>query len=383
MTVHYRASHHERRGFALPAAIMALVLLSALVAGALYLSTEELRAGRGDLASQRALAAAESALERAIVTWDTRRNTALDIGASATLDERVSPNGDRATVTATRVQRMAVWLTAIATSPADGRPIPARHTLAASLRLSAPSFPLTAALTAAGMVTVRAGTVAGEDASIVGAMACADNAPADVAGLLVPNSLLACGATCSGAAPAGVSGAPAVGVDAALTTDSGRIALFGSEGRATLEQRATTLPAGTFVPRPIESAGVCITADPLNWGSPLGGACADHYRIVHVRGDAVLGAGAVGQGVFLVDGTLRLEPGARFDGVVVAGNDIDVTGTGAVINGAAFALDADRTDGSRVADGGEVRFVSCAVRRASLGVARLEHTPGRWWAELR
>ena len=38
-----------RAGFALPAAIIALVLLSALVAGALFVSTEELRSGRSDV----------------------------------------------------------------------------------------------------------------------------------------------------------------------------------------------------------------------------------------------------------------------------------------------------------------------------------------------
>ena len=61
-----RMAHADRGGFALPAAIMALVLLSALVAGALFVSTEELRAGRTDLADQRAMATAEWALERAI-----------------------------------------------------------------------------------------------------------------------------------------------------------------------------------------------------------------------------------------------------------------------------------------------------------------------------
>ena len=69
-----------RRGFALPTAIIALVLLSALVAGALFVSTEELRAGRGDVADQHALSTAEWALERAISDWDARRNTPHLVG---------------------------------------------------------------------------------------------------------------------------------------------------------------------------------------------------------------------------------------------------------------------------------------------------------------
>ena len=362
---------------------MALVLLSALVAGALYVSTEELRAGRGDVASERALAAAESALGRAVVAWDAQRSTSLLIGTSATVERWSSASGDRAEVTATRVGSRTIWLTA-ASSGADGRTIPARHTIAASLRLVGPRFPLSAALTAAGKVTIRDATVDGRDASTGGVtpMACADDANADVAGLVVPDALLACGATCSGGVPAGVSGSPPVGVEAGLTTDSAFS--FGDDTPATLARRAAfVLPGGTFAPRPSVAGDACDVQDPLNWGDPAGGVCGNLFRIVHVRGDAVLGAGSVAQGVLLVDGALRVEPGARFVGVVVAANDIEVVGIGASITGAAFAMDADRAGESLVADGAEVRFSSCAVRRTELGIAHLVRTPGRWWAELR
>jgi hypothetical protein len=144
------------------------------------------------------------------------------------------------------------------------------------------------------------------------------------------------------------------------------------------------LESGAYAPRPSTNGGVCDTADPLNWGDPAGGgACADYYRVVRIRGDAVLSAGSVGQGVLLVDGTLRVDAGARFAGVVIAGNDIEVRGAGATITGVAFAKDRDRLDGSTIADGGAVRFARCVVQRAALGVAHLARTPGRWWAELR
>jgi len=372
-----------RRGIALPAAIMALVLLSALVAGALYVSTEELRAGRGDLASERALAAAEAAVERAVGSWDAQRNTSLTVGTSAVV-ERWSGSGDRADVTATRVGLRSVWLTAAATSGADGRIIPARHTIAASLRLVGPRFPLRAALTAAGKVTIRDATVDGRDASTIGVppSACVDEANTDVAGLLVPDALLACGAMCSGGTPAGVMGSPPVAVDAGLT--SAAASAFGEDTPATLVRRADlVLAAGTYTPRPTVAGDRCEVEDPFNWGDPAGGACGDLFRIVHVRGDAVLGTGSVAQGVLVLGGRLRVEPGASFVGVVVAANGIEVVGQGASITGEAFTADADGAGESLVADGAEVRFSSCAVRRTALGVARLTRTPGRWWAELR
>jgi hypothetical protein len=380
-----RVVRGTRSGFALPAAIMALVLLSALVAGALYVSTEELRAGRGDVASQRALVAAESALEAAIASWDPRLNATLLPGARATLVRRTISNGDHVEVTAVRVQRMAVWMTAVARSTADGRPIPARHTIAASLRLMAPRFPLSAALEAGGMVTVRDGIVDGTDGSAGGStsLACAGDVPADVAGIIVPDTLLACDATCTGSVPAGVTGTPPVSRSATLTSDSS--AAPGDSLTTMLGRRASAVfGGGAYAPRPSTTGELCDTADPLNWGDPAGaGVCADFYRVVHVRGDAVLSAGSAGQGILLVDGSLSVEAGARFAGVVIAQNDIEVRGAGATITGVAFARDRDRVGGSQIADGGAVRFASCVVRRAALGAAHLARTPGRWWAELR
>jgi hypothetical protein len=102
-----------------------------------------------------------------------------------------------------------------------------------------------------------------------------------------------------------------------------------------------------------------------------------------VLGSATLAAGARGQGILLVDGSLRLEDNAQFAGVVIAGNDIEVAGEGASIVGVAFAGDADGVGASGVGSGGTIRYSSCAVARATLGSARLVRTPVRWWVELR
>ena len=100
-------------------------------------------------------------------------------------------------------------------------------------------------------------------------------------------------------------------------------------------------------------------------------------------GSASLAAGSVGQGILLVDGSLRVASGARFDGIVLVRNDVTVDGAAAELTGAVIALDADAADGSLVRDGGSIRFASCVAHRALLGAARLARTPGRWWVELR
>jgi hypothetical protein len=372
----------HRRGFALPAAVIALVLLSVLVVGALFLATEELRAGRTDVATQHALSAAEWGLDRAVASWDAQLNTRLPIGDSRVLLEW-GEGSDSVEVAALRVREHAFWVTSHATSGADGRAIPARTTVGAAMRLVLPRAPVRAALTVAGGVTVDGGTVDGGDmrATADATGVCASIDVVDVAGIIVPDSSRVCGTTCTGPAT-GVFGAPPVATDSGLTSDSGA-ALRGIRG-AFAAGVSTTMAGGALSPAPVVVGGECILTSALNWGDPTsGGPCADHYPVVHVRGDAVLTAGALGQGVLLVDGTLRLEAGARFFGLAVVANDVIVAEPGAVITGAVMAGDGDRGEGSVVAGGGAIRFSGCVVRRALLGAARLTPTPGRWWAELR
>ena len=367
----------SRPGFALPSAIIALVLLSALIAGALFVATEELRAGRGDVADQRALSVAEWALERAIANWDARHNSRIGVGQSVVIAQGDAVSREPFDVTATRVQRNAFWVTARGSSGVDGGRTPARHTIAASVRLVGPTFPLRAALSVGAAVTIDNGVVDGRDPRTSTDLACRDDTPADLAGIVTPDTAAVCGVSCTGAIPSGVFGAPPVASGSSLTSDStvsGMAAAVAS----------FSLAAGSYAPRPALAGGDCDRNDPLNWGEPGGSSlCADYFPVIHVAGDLVMNAGAMGQGLLVADGSVRLEAGARFVGVVIAKNDIAVVGPGAMIDGIAFAGDVDRADGTRVADGGAITFNRCAVRRAELAAARLVRTRERWWLELR
>lgn len=371
----------RRAGFALPAAIIALVLLSALVAGALFVSTEELRSGRGDASDQRALAAAEWALDRAILAWDPRRNTAQAVGTTVVLVTEFSPPNDTVVVTATRVQRDAVWMTATATGGGDGRGIPARHTIGGSLHLVTAVVPMRAALTARGGVSVDGGIIDGRDALAPDAPNSICSGDAAAAGVAVPDASKVTCPTCATSPTSGVFGSPPVDSTAALDS----AAWSGDESVSALARRpALELPGGNYTPRPSTTNDDCDRGDVLNWGDPTSSSpCTDWFPVIHILGDAVLGPGSIGQGILVVEGSLRLEASARFLGVVVASGDIQVTGLGAEITGAAFAGGANPEAISRVSEGGAIRFASCAVRRAVTGAAHLAHTRGRWWVELR
>lgn len=376
-----------RRAFALPAALGVLVLLTALVAGALFVSTEEVRAGRTELAQQRSLAAAEWGAERAIAQWDPASNVALEPGRAATLLVAAPVPGTTVEVAVTRLRPRALWLVAHAATSGDRAGPAARQAVGTSLRLVGPRFASGAALTAAGQVVVAdGGTIDGRagDPAEWGSSVCRDAGEAgDVAGVAVPDTTRVCGSTCGGDVPLLFGDPPKLPAASAL--DPAAYERFGDESLAQLAGRAAiVLPGGVYAPAPAVAGGSCHRGAPLNWGDPARAtSCADHAPVIHVRGDLTLAPGSAGQGVLLVDGDVRVEPGAWFAGVVVAGDDVVVSGPGAAITGAVLARDRDAIDGSSVAGGGAVRYAPCAVARAELAAARLARTPVRWWAELR
>lgn len=83
-------------------------------------------------------------------------------------------------------------------------------------------------------------------------------------------------------------------------------------------QATVTLPGGAYRTEPTYQNGACNRSDPTNWGDGLTrtAPCANHFPIIHIRGDAAL-RGLQGQGILLVDGDLRLEGNYEFFGVVV------------------------------------------------------------------
>jgi len=95
-------SKPERRtGFALAAALLALLLISALVTGVFFAATEETKIGVTSVERQFALAAAESAIEMTIASWNA--DSVGPIGVSATRTSLVEAAGMSAVVYITRL----------------------------------------------------------------------------------------------------------------------------------------------------------------------------------------------------------------------------------------------------------------------------------------
>src|SRR5687767_14645462 len=133
----------RRRGFALPVAVFAIVIIGALVAGAFFASTQELRIGTNMLQQTRALGAAEFGLNQTQANWVGTWNTTMQRGQVRTLTPATS-DGSVATVRVTRLNDQAFL---IASEGVSGQ---ARRRTAKLLVLNLPQINFLAALTARG-----------------------------------------------------------------------------------------------------------------------------------------------------------------------------------------------------------------------------------------
>jgi Tfp pilus assembly protein PilX len=104
------SSESKDDGFVLLGALLAIVLIGALVAGALFAVTEDTKAGATGIARDVALIAAESAI--GITVRDRAADLPAVIGAAGTTSSRVDGPGAPAIVYITRLDSTTYWIVA-------------------------------------------------------------------------------------------------------------------------------------------------------------------------------------------------------------------------------------------------------------------------------
>jgi type II secretory pathway pseudopilin PulG len=104
------SSESKDDGFVLLGALLAIVLIGALVAGALFAVTEDTKAGATGVARDVALIAAESAI--GITVRDRAADLPAVIGTAGTISSRVDGPGAPAIVYITRLDSTTYWIVA-------------------------------------------------------------------------------------------------------------------------------------------------------------------------------------------------------------------------------------------------------------------------------
>jgi hypothetical protein len=144
---------HDRRGMALALTLVALVIVGAFVASALFSGTEEQRMGENSRLLQQSFGVAEGAAYGAIGTWPANRSAYTGRRAYP-LDSGVSLRTDPSQIgsysgSLYRLNR-TLYLVDVTGRDTTGR---ASHRLGLLLRIVSPQADIQAALTLAGPVT--------------------------------------------------------------------------------------------------------------------------------------------------------------------------------------------------------------------------------------
>ena len=375
----------RREGFAMVIAMVAIVVIGALIAGAFFTSTQEYRIGRNSLVAQRAYSAAEAGVTQPIQGWIKALNLSVNKGVTRAPDTLKLPGGDIAVRRLTRLDDYTFWVTSDGYAGGTGGQLASHARVNTIYRLAIPSFNIQGALTVKSKVEIKGSSlVDGTDLvppDWVAGGVCPAPGPA-VAGVAGADTSIVCSGNCPDNGKARMFGDPPK-LESTTAGDPNTYIKFGDITWTNLAANADIkLPGGTYDPEPTPS-GACDLKNTSNWGDPARTTqCADYFPIIYVKGDLKVAANAMGQGILLVEGSLEMSGGFVFNGIVIAQGDVKSTGHGNKVVGSVFAGNTYDTDSNNVNGNAEVHYSSCAIDRAQKGSATVVRAKQRGFAQI-
>jgi hypothetical protein len=371
------ATMRSRTGLALPMVLGAITLIGTLIAGVMFLATQDYRVGANTLNESRAEAAAEMGLNRLTTDWDPSKNTTT-VAGDTLRKNYTDVGGASVSVFVTRLPGPFFWAVSEAQTRGNALQYGSRRRYGSLFRLNTPAVNFLGAVTAAGNIRVSGSvTVSGNDSTPTG-WSCTGTKTN------MPGSVITPTATSTVNGSVSISGNPPFTTSAAAG-DTNTYFNYGSSTYTTLAAAADiTLPGGNYTGMgPALTGTACNKASSLNWGDPTrpGGACASYFPIIHVTGDLKV-TGGTGQGILLIDGDFTKAGNFSFYGVVIARGAIKSTGSNNLIEGAEMAASIDEGDAVTLAGNTQIQYSSCAVQQALSASSSLVATKGRAWVNL-
>lgn len=377
----------SRSGFALPAAVFALVVVGVLVTGGFYLARQETRIGVASERSTSAFYLAERGAMEVMSEWDVSTYGSLPTWGttvkSDTTDEGVW------SVRVTRMNTRLYFLLATGTvQEGSGMFGNASRMLGMIARLTTADIEPSAALTTVGDLTIGGSSyIDGDNEDPSGWSGLCDPLGPDKPGVLIDDTTNVKYAGGS----YGLDGDPALAEQPSLTPDS--LLTFGELKFDNLVAlRDITIPGGATItklePDSVSVGGnyLCDTGHWTNWGNPdnPSGMCGSYFPIIYASGDLSISSNDKGQGILLVEGNLSVQGGHEFFGPVIVRGELKTTGTGGHFNGGVIAANVN-LDSSTVLGDALVQYSQCAVTRAVLNNANLTRArplEDRSWVDL-
>jgi hypothetical protein len=351
---------------------MALVIISAMVAGAAFFSTQNMRVADNAKRQQRSFGVAEKGIAEVMRTWkpgvyNMRQLYPLD---SVRVD---STTASASGVYKGNMYRLNNQLYLAEVSATDSQSYSgklassgARSRLGMFMRVTPLQITIPGALTVGGPVAFGGGNVFinGNDQlpRTTGSSTWPNCPPlgANMPGVVAKNP----GDVASSQGQ--VVGNPNVLIDPSMSDAT--FANYGSTDYAALAAQATvTLAAGSTIspaPTTVGTPAVCQYGTLTNWGDGKDptAACGSYYPIVHALGNLTVNNGQ-GQGILLVDGNLVASGTWTYYGIVIVrGGFSTVAGGSPKVYGAVLAQQLNLATTAFAGDA-VVNYSSCAVQR--------------------
>ncbi len=378
----------ERRGIALLTALLVTVFVSVMTVGVFSFAFANYREGRGLIAQERSLAAAEYGQFDVLRTWDS---TYTQLATGATLVKVILvPGGGVDTV---RVTRLNGTTFAISSTGSTGSSLNlgSRRRTGLTVRTNSATFSPIAALTS-GLTNklTQSGSayVTGQDANPTG-WSCPPVA-GTLPGIAVPDSNNTNWQNSSSSANVGT---PPV-LETPVAADSMTYRRFGGFTYNELTAKANVVFAASSNGSSIEPTllgGACNRTAQKNWGEPwrppaVGAvsACTTYFPIIWAKGNFQFSGGR-GQGIMLVDGNFTSSGGTEFVGLIIVKGAVTTSGGGMKLKGA--MLSQGSTGSSNTMSGSTVIQLSrCAINAAFSGLggtgASVAPLKQRSWGDL-
>lgn len=362
-----------REGFALAAAVMALVLIGALVTGGFYIALRDGHVPRSTRYGDEALNIAEHGLNQVVGTWALSRFEAIAEGGSQDTVVALGVEGrvlGEADVDVRRLSDRTYFIASTGRVAQRGLREEASRTIGLMVRTDQLELGSGQALrTFGGLKMSGAAQIDGHDTLPDGWVT--DDCPglSDRPGVITRDASLVSGR--------GIDGDPPIGEDPEMSADDE--AQLGAWDIGILAAQAEKVMAATSASVHVTAPstrpdGTCDTSDPWNWGAVKDSdhPCHDYFPIIHAEGDLWLDGDASGQGTLLVNGDLHIRGDYEFAGIVIVSGKLMIDGAGKTIGAMVVRNGGDETGDDSVLKGSpRIRYSSCAVARAVRNNSRL------------
>lgn len=384
------AIHRNERGFALATAILALVVVGALVTAGFFAASQEGRVGTSNAQADLAFYIAEQGVQNTLGNVKKREVRRMLPGTTLQRTGSVQVGGRTVGNYVTTIRPFGgetYFLESLGTVTQGGRYAGATRRIGTLVRTTELNFPMDAAFTAGGDLTVAGrATVSGVDThpplTIWPSTEC-DPTVATEAGILMPPDVTF--ATEGNSYT--IVGDPPLERDSTVTQET--FTTFGDYDIEELKAMAShVIAGGQLYPQASYNAdGSCNRADPNNWGLPsTGDPCSNYFPIIYSEGSMGLNSNRSGQGILIVEGDLTMNGSFQFYGIViVTGRFNRGEGGGGFRFHGAMMVGGGSLGDSYIDGQPNIQFSTCSVTRAleeNDAVSRLFPVQQRSWIDL-